>query len=740
MVENPSMLKQHMYWRLILALVSPVVFFCGLEVLLWIFGVNPDCGNPLKIDCGAVGPYEDYRCQHIYLEQSRFQMDPDLLWAPRPGAKPFNDLGYRGPLVEKERRSAVPRILAVGDSNTLGLQDATWTEPLQKNLSQELGTPVEVLNAGVYGYSSFQGVRRLKKFLDYHPDVILISFGTNDAIYTHNIPDSVFLERLTPLTGLARQVAQLRLMKILTCLYRYVLPSDIKEGVYVLEHRVPLDQYRANLTSMVRLAQSIGAKPILLTRPFVQRYCEYGDVYADWRGNVPQYNKIVIEVAKDLNVGFVDVDAYFSGRPYLFIDESHFTNRGHQEMADLLALEVLKAFHKPVNPAVPAEEKVYKFDAPLPFPQSSSIAPQTNPAMVFDSEGNLHTVWFELADSEHATMYYSRLKAGASYFDSVQPLIPTPVPIVRSMHGVTLVVYKKQLLMVWGEQGSSNGEIWFIRAELTTGHFSRPKKILDCKTRLASSPNMAIEDNGRIWLAWTETNSQGSPIFTTTSEDQGNTFLTPLATNFISCSASEVMVTPHRNSRSVWIEWIAPHEGQTELSLGKLVADKSGIHLNVVDTALSPFGKDQWQVNCDSIFMAAAPSTERRPIFAFVAGDSSRTAILHITSKCDGLQSRPVPADENYRKQNPSIVLLGGVLHVMIFEEINPTNIHTRLMVTVSENGGAWFTPPKPMIEEITSENQHSPYLTTGPDEWSIAVAYVLGNRAMLQFGRPNMK
>ena len=38
-----------------------------------------------------------------------------------------------------------------------------------------------VANAGVYGYSSFQGLRRFHELLRYHPDVVTWSFGANDA-------------------------------------------------------------------------------------------------------------------------------------------------------------------------------------------------------------------------------------------------------------------------------------------------------------------------------------------------------------------------------------------------------------------------------------------------------------------------------------------------------------------------------------------------------------------------------
>lgn len=74
-----------------------------------------------------------------------------------------NQLGIRGAPIGPKGKEL--RILAVGDSFTLGLQveeAESWTELLGSKLSAALDTPVEVFNAGVDGYGTEQATAQLR--------------------------------------------------------------------------------------------------------------------------------------------------------------------------------------------------------------------------------------------------------------------------------------------------------------------------------------------------------------------------------------------------------------------------------------------------------------------------------------------------------------------------------------------------------------------------------------------------
>jgi lysophospholipase L1-like esterase len=126
--------------------------------------------------------------------------DPRLFWTLKPGLEgkvieghirdaairftfSTNSRGLRGP--EVPRRKGAFRILALGDSTTFGLgvnDDETWPAVLESLLREKTGRPVEVINAGVPGYTAFQGLRYLEdRGLSLAPDLVLATFGFNDA-------------------------------------------------------------------------------------------------------------------------------------------------------------------------------------------------------------------------------------------------------------------------------------------------------------------------------------------------------------------------------------------------------------------------------------------------------------------------------------------------------------------------------------------------------------------------------
>ena len=126
--------------------------------------------------------------------------DPVLFWSLKPGLKgklieghiaetairftlSTNSRGLRGP--EIPRKKGDFRILALGDSTTFGLgvdDDQTWPAALERALREKTRRPFEVINAGVPGYTAFQGLCYLRdRGLSLDPDLVLATFGFNDA-------------------------------------------------------------------------------------------------------------------------------------------------------------------------------------------------------------------------------------------------------------------------------------------------------------------------------------------------------------------------------------------------------------------------------------------------------------------------------------------------------------------------------------------------------------------------------
>ncbi|MCB9897810.1 MAG: hypothetical protein H6825_07390 [Planctomycetes bacterium] len=119
--------------------------------------------------------------------------DPLLFWSLRPdalgddGLTRTNALGLRGPQVPAVKGDE-HRILVLGESTTFGWdvpEDAIYTTLLQKAFDARPSgrRPVRVVNAGVPGYTSFQGLQYLRaRGLDLEPDTVVFVFGINDFL------------------------------------------------------------------------------------------------------------------------------------------------------------------------------------------------------------------------------------------------------------------------------------------------------------------------------------------------------------------------------------------------------------------------------------------------------------------------------------------------------------------------------------------------------------------------------
>ena len=136
---------------------------------------------------------EDWRLAHITADEFR-EPDPVLLWRPVPSA-PYNAHRFKGPEPAEPKPPEVFRIMTYGDSNTDGPDTGGWPDRLQAALNDASSGAAryEVVNAGVAGYSSYQGLRRLQSEIDrYEPDLILVSFGWNDAAPAIGPPDRLY--------------------------------------------------------------------------------------------------------------------------------------------------------------------------------------------------------------------------------------------------------------------------------------------------------------------------------------------------------------------------------------------------------------------------------------------------------------------------------------------------------------------------------------------------------------------
>ncbi|MEK6709803.1 MAG: GDSL-type esterase/lipase family protein, partial [Nitrospinota bacterium] len=97
----------------------------------------------------------------------------------------LNSEGFRDSDFPKEKPPSAFRILCLGDSWTVGsnvnAEDA-FPQRLKAMLKKEFpGADFEVFNMGMFGYTSVNGLRMMKRALELRPDVLVLGFAMNEA-------------------------------------------------------------------------------------------------------------------------------------------------------------------------------------------------------------------------------------------------------------------------------------------------------------------------------------------------------------------------------------------------------------------------------------------------------------------------------------------------------------------------------------------------------------------------------
>lgn len=317
--------------RLGLTCVAIVVAGAAVEIALRASGYQY---SPVKIGADVK---DDWREEHAFRDRNLIY-DPVLIWRPLSGQfSPFNPQGFRGAPIDVAKPAGTIRIFALGDSNTFGWdvdEGVNWPSQLQR-MFEASGARTEVVNAGVWGYTSYQGSRRFPELLAYGPDVVLVSFGANDA-HQVTVADADYVRRHDRIEYVTRATRRLRLAQLLV--QGWDAAATTSGGA--VRPRVSLDEYREHLRELIDAGRTRGTKVVLLTRPFVGTSTDPGS----WKTYAPAYNAATLDVARAERVSAIDVHAAFREHSELFDDESHFGAEGHRVMATLVHDELLKLF------------------------------------------------------------------------------------------------------------------------------------------------------------------------------------------------------------------------------------------------------------------------------------------------------------------------------------------------------------------------------------------------------------
>jgi len=286
-----------------LAAAALAVFLGGAELAARCFDLRPAAGAALANPPWLGNRWllrESYRDQLAHAGllaryYDLYEWDRYLFFRLRPGASldlldvlapsaardrtrwsvHTNSRGFRTPEFEARPAPGTLRVVVLGDSSTFGWgveEFEAYPERLRAALAERLHVAperIEVINLGVPGYSSFQGLALLRRVaLPLVPDLVVWSYLSNDGAATGEDDGASYVRREGPVGALLEALHASRAFEALESWIAVararVRPAQPPDPHDPAQRNVPTYQVaRGNVRAAVAAARSAGV-PIAL--------------------------------------------------------------------------------------------------------------------------------------------------------------------------------------------------------------------------------------------------------------------------------------------------------------------------------------------------------------------------------------------------------------------------------------------------------------------------------------------
>jgi lysophospholipase L1-like esterase len=299
-----------------------------------------------------------YNQQWELMARTNFMRDPSgqLPLRLRPNSRGeffqshicVNSKGFRGREFSNEKGETY-RIVALGESTTFGCtlnaDDKPWPEVLEEAIRArlKLSRPVEVINAGVPGYTLVHNLARLNSdILPLKPDMIISYHGYNglDLLSSSSPRRDAPLPpyRPRPLKLLADAEHGLKIMNYkrhMTAQNNNSQPfADPMQSPYAAAYRQLIEITRSNSITLVIGNFSMAAST--QSEPGVLDFYRAGYPLAASRVKANVAHSLMVRqlVKENPETYFVDTHPNLDGEHEKFIDLVHFTQEGRRQLAE----------------------------------------------------------------------------------------------------------------------------------------------------------------------------------------------------------------------------------------------------------------------------------------------------------------------------------------------------------------------------------------------------------------------
>lgn len=259
--------------------------------------------------------------------------DRELFWKMDSSCKEYNSFGFRDREFSSQKDKDVFRIICMGDSVTFGWpSNIEDTYPKLLEMLLNLRFPkhkFEVFNAGVPGYTSYQGLIWLKKdIINYNVNLLIVYYGINGRTGSYKSDKK---QVLLPV-WLVNAANYLRKFQFYQLSSKIILHFKYPPGKKYLcsINRVAPEEFRNNLLEINNVVEKKGGRVLFITKPLFY-YPEKKIIFTD-DSYFPPEGILNFDIYSIFKKRKEEIRDFFLDdvRPYNF----HLTAKGHKVLAE----------------------------------------------------------------------------------------------------------------------------------------------------------------------------------------------------------------------------------------------------------------------------------------------------------------------------------------------------------------------------------------------------------------------